>query len=51
MLVTTAATVKQIMGVGCGTSARTGVAIVNVLAKKLQKPKDVVANIVGKILM
>ena len=43
-----AAAVKNIIGRGCSIRASNGEAIVNVLAKKLQYPKEEAANITGK---
>ena len=48
-LATPAAAAKHIMGTGCSSSARMGEAAEKALAMKLQKPKEVAANIVGKI--
>ena len=43
--------VNAIMGTGCSIYAKRGDEAVNVLAKKLQKPIDVVAKRVGNTLV
>ena len=51
ILVSKAANVNQIIGVGCSSSASMGDATVNIRAKKLQNPSEVAANIVGNTLV
>ena len=46
-----ATTVKKIIGVGYSIYASSGDDIVKILARKLQNPSDVAANMVGNRLL